>query len=324
MERNTGLYITYNDEGQVKKTLVTFKGKTITKDSTVAQEILSFINMSLSPFAEIAKTLDELSEAVEFDDPDLFGMVDVRKFQELIRTVLQVIDKFEEDEIFQGTLLRTMMEDAVPPDDGSAMYIYTTKAEIERRINNILRTQYYIDQALQTFCEGKDLFFVNDFPAINHVETVQILSMDQSLHTEYYFRSLCNYYCYLFLVFMSKDPHVARCQCCGDYFIPKTKKATLYCDRVIKNGKTCKQIAPHLKRKINAENDEVLKVYERTKRKMYKRLERSEVSLNPLPHNLTVNEYYQWLDNATKAKNRYAIGEITSEQALSEIDVVDD
>lgn len=116
---------------------------------------------------------------------------------------------------------------------------------------------------------------------------------------------------------------MARCQCCGDYFIPKTKKVTLYCDRVIKNGKTCKQIAPHLKRRINAENDKVLKAYERTKQKMYKRYERASCSLDPLPHGLSWQEYTNWIDLAGAAKAKYLLGKITTEEALEIIEVKD-
>ena len=56
---------------------------------------------------------------------------------------------------------------------------------------------------------------------------------------------------------------------------------------------------------------------------MYKRFERSCNSLNTLAHGLTMQEYDQWLEKATQAKNRYAIGEITAEQALFEIEVSD-
>lgn len=323
LKRNTGLYISYNNKGQIRKTIVTAKGETHTKTSTISDELISFLNMSLAPFAQVIEYLSGISETVEIDDPDHFGEVDVIAFQQLINATIQVIEVFEEENIFQGTLLRTLMEDAVPPDDGTAMYIYTTKHEMWKRLDAILQTQHYIDLALQMLCENKEFSIAQEFPMLNHVETIQVLSMDQSLRAEYYFRSPCNYYCYLFLVYLSKKPNVAKCQCCGDFFIPKTKKATLYCDRVIKNGKTCKQIAPHLKRRINAMSDEVLKTFERTKQKMYKRYERANDSLEPLAHGLSWNEYEQWQKSAREAKDKYVLGEITAEEALEIIEVKD-
>ena len=323
MKRNTGLYISYNNKGQVRKTLVTSKGETHIENSTIAKELLSFLNMSLAPFTEVAEYLNVISANVEIDDPDHFGEVDLVAFQELLKTTVQVIEVFEEENIFHGTLLRTLMEDAVPPDDGSAMYIYQTKLEILKRLDAILQTQHYIELALHILCEKKEFSIAKDFPMLDSVETVQILSMDKALRAEYYFRSPCNYYCYLFLVYLYKKPNVARCQCCGDFFIPKTKKVTLYCDRVIKNGKTCKQIAPHLKRRINAKSDEVLKTFERTKQKMYKRYERANDSLEPLAHGLSWNEYEQWQKSAREAKDKYVLGEITAEEALEFIEVKD-
>ena len=106
------------------------------------------------------------------------------------------------------------------------------------------------------------------------VECIQILDMGERLSEQYYFRSICNYYAYLFLRFLNKKPLVARCHCCGNYFIPKTRKMTLYCDRIFKNGKTCKQIGPTLKHRLNIEKDEVLKTFDKVKQKMYKRYER--------------------------------------------------
>ena len=323
LKRNTGLYISYNNKGQIRKTIVTAKGETYTENSTIAKELLSFLNMSLAPFTEVAEYLNDISANVEIDDPDHFGEVDLVAFQELLKTTVQVIEVFEEENIFHGTLLRTLMEDAVPPDDGSAMYIYQTKLEILKRLDAILQTQHYIELALQMLCEKKEFSIAKDFPMLDSVETVQILSMDKALRAEYYFRSPCNYYCYLFLMLLNKKPNVARCQCCRDYFIPKTKKVTLYCDRVIKNGKTCKQIAPHLKRRINAKSDEVLKTFERTKQKMYKRYERANDSLEPLAHGLSWNEYEQWQKSAREAKDKYVLGEITAEEALEIIEVKD-
>lgn len=323
MKRNTGLYISYNNKGQVRKTLVTPKGETHIENSTIAKEIISFLNMSLVPFTEVVEYLNELSANVEIDNPEHFGEVDLVAFQELLNTTVRVIEVFEEEDIFHGTLLRTMMEDAVPPDDGSAMYIYQTKLEILKRLDAILQTQHYIELALQILCEKKEFSIAKDFPMLDSVETVQILSMDKALRAEYYFRSPCNYYCYLFLVYLNKKPNVARFQCCGDFFIPKTKKATLYCDRIIKNGKTCKQIAPHLKRRINAKSDEVLKTFERTKQKMYKRYERANDSLGPLAHGLSWNEYEQWQKSAREAKDKYVLGKITAEEALEIIEVKD-
>ena len=81
LKRNTGLYISYNNKGQIKKTIVTAKGETHTKTSTISDELISFLNMSLAPFAQVIEYLSGISETVEIDDPDHFGEVDVIAFQ---------------------------------------------------------------------------------------------------------------------------------------------------------------------------------------------------------------------------------------------------
>ena len=154
---------------------------------------------------------------------------------------------------------------SVPADDGSAWFVYESKHRMITKMDDILRVQYYMGLALQRLCEKKPLNMKKDFPMLQGVECIQILDMGEKLSEQYYFRSICNYYAYLFLRFLNKKPLVARCHCCGNYFIPKTRKTTLYCDRIFKNGKTCKQIGPTLKHKLNIEKDEVLKTFDKVK-----------------------------------------------------------
>ena len=176
LKRNTGLYLSYNNKGQVRKTLVTANGETHVENSTIAKELLSFLNISLAPFAQVVKYLSGISETIESDNPDHFGEVDEYAFRELINTTIQVIEGLEEENIFHGTLLRTLMEDAVLPDDGTAMYIYATKHEMLKRLDTILQTQHYIELALKNLCENKEFSIAQDFPMLDHVETIQVLS----------------------------------------------------------------------------------------------------------------------------------------------------
>ena len=76
--------------------------------------------------------------------------------------------------------------------------------------------------------------------------------------------------------FLNTKPTVTRCECCGRFFVPKTNKATKYCDRIVKNNLTCKQIAPSLKHKKIVSDDKVVEAYDRNKRKMYRRYERND------------------------------------------------
>ena len=72
LKRNTGLYISYNNKGQIRKTIVTAKGETYTENSTIAKELLSFLNMSLAPFTEVAEYLNDIS-AIDWSTGNVAG-----------------------------------------------------------------------------------------------------------------------------------------------------------------------------------------------------------------------------------------------------------
>lgn len=124
-----------------------------------------------------------------------------------------------------------------------------------------------------------------------------------------------SYYEYLIFTFYLRDETVCECENCNRLFIPKTKKKTLYCNRVFKDGKTCKQIGPMLKYKEQYENDLVLQTFEKEKNKMYKRMERN-YNFGKTPKSITNDDYNTWLNNAVNAKNMYLNDELTEDEAL--------
>lgn len=133
-----------------------------------------------------------------------------------------------------------------------------------------------------------------------------------------FFDDVENYYAYLMFLFYNRKETPCECELCGEYFIPKTKKKTLYCDRVFKEGKTCKEIGPGIKHKMQTEKDPVLETYEREKNKMYKRMERAQL-FGETPKSISADEYFAWLDKAKQVKNQYLKDEITAEDALEAI-----
>ena len=58
----------------------------------------------------------------------------------------------------------------------------------------------------------------------------------------------------------------------------------MYCDRVIRDGKTCKQIAPDLNRKERAAADKVVSEFNRVKDMLVHRLERAQYDKKSSPH----------------------------------------
>ncbi|MCI7215308.1 MAG: DUF6076 domain-containing protein [Dysosmobacter sp.] len=120
---------------------------------------------------------------------------------------------------------------------------------------------------------------------------------------------------------MVMKPRVLLCQCCGRYFIPKTKKETLYCDRIFIRNRTCKQVAPGMKHQIEAMRQTVIDEFDRAKRRMYNRYSRALDKKAPSEKDLTLSEYYEWLNRATAARDQFVKGELSQEEALSIINV---
>ena len=134
--------------------------------------------------------------------------------------------------------------------------------------------------------------------------------------TYYIFRSHEQYYLFLLQQFIAAGYRIAKCQFCGGYFIPRTKRKTLYCDRVIRNGKTCKQIAPYLNRKAKAAANAVISEFDHIKDTMFHRFDRTGGRKKPSPKDLTQKQYDKWLEGATAVRDRYLAGDLTAEEAL--------
>lgn len=109
---------------------------------------------------------------------------------------------------------------------------------------------------------------------------------------------------------------------CWGYFIPKTKKATRYCDRVT-DGQSCKQRGANLARLDKTSEDEALLICKKLRDRMYSRLLRwidaapSERS-NLIP--MDYEQYDQWSENARLAREEYVQGKLTAEGFLRKID----
>ena len=95
----------------------------------------------------------------------------------------------------------------------------------------------------------------------------------------------------------------------------------MYCDRIIKDGKTCKQLAPRLKRRELAAADYVVREFERCKKMLYVRLQRTGPDKTPSIIDITPSEYWAWLNEATEALNNYLSDRISQEEALAIIHV---
>ena len=146
---------------------------------------------------------------------------------------------------------------------------------------------------------------------------VTLTGIENEVVTRHIFRSAQDYFTFLLQHFIASQPNVAQCQFCSRLFFPKTKKKTLYCDRVILDGKTCKEVAPQKKRKERVAASRVLSEFQKMHNRMTARFNRTGMDKTESPVDLTDKEYQSWLGRATDARDRYLAGELTEEEAMA-------
>lgn len=322
MKRTPGLYLTFHNGGIIKRTLVMNKGETVLNETTLGAELIWYSELDYSTYIDSLIKIEDLSEKAEDDGkPKDYGTVHLDTFDELLTETNELIYDIEAVHPTLGSLLRFDLLDHTKEDDGTAMYVYLTKAAICDRIAEPVHFYIQLREVLEDLSLGIPLDFESKYADLVNGAFTHCYSFANTLETKYRFRSTKNYFQFLLINFLNSKPNVARCRCCGQYFIPKTKKKTLYCDRVIKDGKTCKEIAPPIMHKIGVNTDPVLKAFERTKQKMYKRYERNTWSLEGLPKGISFEKYFDWRESASQARDRYFKGELSQEEALKIIEV---
>lgn len=322
MAEDFGLYLSSTKDGHIKRDLAGPAGKVSLDDTTIQDELILFSELNFEAYALVVDLVRNCAGSIMVQDEGHYGEVDMKEFQFMVDTVIDLVTTMEKESPLYGTLLRTQIEDQITADDGTAMYPIRTGQELVALLTGVMQFQFVVNEVLHDLGEKMSLA-PEKYEGVWELPVTEILTLGDGLSSQYHFRSAVEYYHFLLLHFVASKPNVALCQCCGRYFIPKTKKKTLYCDRVLKDNKTCKEWGPVLKHKLTAQRDEVIKAFDRTKRKMYKRYERKEYGINQKPSekNLSYAEYYEWLDAATKARDEYLEGKISKEEALEIINV---
>lgn len=325
MAEDYGLYLSLSRDRHMKRDLTGPAGEVSLEDAVIQDELILFSELSFEPYALVVDLIRDCARRLMVQDGEHFGEIDMSEFQFMMDTVTDLVTTLEEETPLYGMLLRTLIEDRIAPDDGTAMYPIRTGQELVDLLTGVMQFQFVVNEVLHDFCQKVPLD-PEKYEGLWELPVTEVLTLEgDDLTARYHFRSAVDYYHFLLLHFVKGKPNVALCQCCGRYFIPKTKKKTLYCDRILKDGKTCKELGPVLKHKLVAQGDEVIKAFDRVKRKMYKRYERTAYQINQKPSekDLSYAEYYAWLDRAVKARDEYLEGKIKKEAALAAIQFIE-
>jgi len=306
--KTDGLYITLFPDGKIKRHLQDSGSKIPLDDTTIAGEI---INLSEQNHIHLYQAIKEIwALAGLTGDAAGNGL----EFAIAMETFLHRLRK---ENIIRHTLLMTQIADQ-PNDRPFAKWdMQECAMSIANHFSQAMAADITVDRVLSALSDGLPIDLEEEHEMLRQSSAYVTFTFGVSLTAEYRFRSEEQYFIFLLQHFLLSKPNVAVCQFCGRYFIPKTRKKTLYCDRVVRNGRTCKQVAPHLTRKEKIAASRVLTVFKQVKDRMEKRYNRTGADKEPSIIDITYDQYFAWLLSATDARDRYLAGELTEEEAIS-------
>ncbi len=327
-----GLYVQTEDESTIDILMVTPDGKEKRISSIIpAKDLMAAIEIDYSAYRKRVMQLQDLPLFQEKLD------IAVSEYEELVNSAREIPRLIEKIDPVGAFVVRRRIEMILQhPDDGSASYLlysgqWIIQALMEPvlaqiRLRNIFEVSFANTERAtqaeryrilrQTYPQLVGYYFKvrhlpaedGDMPFGKKVEyCINTLLELRMLELEMYFR---------------QPKRIARCAHCWDYFIPKTKTETLYCDREWDGEKTCKQLGPNAQRRIDQHNDNALAIFEVLRKRMGARYERYMDSgeMMDTEFMLNVDGYFDWSDEAKLARMDYLNGKITAEQFIQIID----
>ena len=295
-------------------------------DSTAEKEILSVIENDTESLERACDVIDDLAS---LDNGLEFGSIPPQQVNKVVNAALDNVNEVLKYDTVLGCLLYNSVAKALNEfDDGTAMFFVETMNRIRTAMHEPLMLISNLNRLLHMAVEIGDpqRWFEEcvlcEEMLFNVCYTSQFINYDlidgsTKLDLYYIFDDIASYYTFMLLRFAQENKRINWCKCCGYYFVPKTKRRTLYCDRVFtEDGKTCKEVAPKLMQKLRRKKDVLLDEYDRVHNKNYKRFERGSWKLDgqQTEKDLSYEEYAEWADEARAARAAYIRGELGKDE----------
>lgn len=326
-KNNNGLNISL-DGNTVHKYILNESTLEQIEDSTIEDELISALEIDTSTYEMMVEYIEDLTE---LPDGERYGEIYEAQVENVVNKALETAEEIKINDIIMGQLLKASVLNVVSePDDGTAMYWLN----IMNKVVYVMKDPLYFRSEMYRFlkenseCNNLDNWFEEcvfaDTDLFSRSYELKYAKKDlkgfkPELIKMYFFQSYAEYYSFLIINFAQMKKKVRICQCCGKFFIPKTKRITMYCDRaILSNGRTCKQVAPKLVQKYLKSNDAILDEYERVKNRNYKRVERFENKLSDklTGMDLTFSRYDSWMCKMSSARTMYLQGKFNAEEFL--------
>lgn len=299
---------------------------------TYAEQLVDFLEINMSPFRKAVNNLKSYdNNTVDFELlmnifhsiyhlADVF-CVDSPVYSFLMTNELRLLDRTasigtveaavsQKNKGLEVLELMTDMQSLL----FNYAYIYcSTNGSHTDKVHNIVSGRARIldvrfEEVISTALPSTRIFYMSEF--------------NFPFTKGYRFERLKDYLWFVFINFLQYDVNFSECKYCGHFFIPKTRKKTLYCDRVrTADGRTCKDIGPAEVSRRSAEFSEVLSEYDKAVNRNFKRVERFEDKRTgeKSGKDLDYAEYSEWLTRLREARERWKSGEIGDEDILKVI-----
>lgn len=310
-----GLHMIIQDNGDLERIIIEEDEEIELSPVNLKDVIIDLSETKHDGYIILLKALGEKLKDITSDSAE-----DFEKVEHFLDLVYKACDAISENDMVMGYLTKSLVDGTLFFNSDKSL-----KEQMEciiQNLNHILFIAVELDYILTQMSKGETIDFDNKCLHTKFCEVNQsFYRTNNGTQIGYRVQTIMEYYVLLIHKFIELNPIVSRCEACNRFFIPKTKKKTLYCDRVLKTGKTCKEVAPALKHKLETMKDEVISIFDKEKNKMYKRLERTTDFNSNIEKPLSYSDYYSWIDKATEARNNYIQGNITTQQAIKIIKV---
>lgn len=299
-----GLYVSVTPDGKINRHLSTADGEVPLEDIILFDELIALADRD---FWSLCTYIKEVLLKT-------FGFGDCAEGADYLKkAVAQYLSEQQATDPVYALLTEFLIADSIRNRKNKRVVI----DEIVCCLRSPISVQTIVMDVLESLCENTPIQNLRDYPGIQQLTTSATHTLGETVTVQYCICTYEQYYLFLLQQFIASKPNVAKCHYCGGYFVPKTKRKTLYCDRIIRDGKTCKQIAPYENHKKLAATNRVIGEFDHSMNRIRRRLERTCNDKKKSPVDLTDDHFCQWRNKATNAKNRYLAGELTEEEAMA-------
>ncbi len=327
-KKSPGLWIETGVDGKICAFMVDLNGQEKRLPPiTPAEDLVGAAEIDYGTYRqEIQKLYEEHPLFEDKLDISMLDLEDLAAEALMLPSMLQEIDPlgFFEVDWFLDQALRMK-------DDGSALFLLRAGRRLLRILEIPIRTQIRLRNIMEMTFDGMERATQQErFEKLRGVYPNIAAFCDPSRLADYenvplQLRAASVFQlrlAELLLYFQQDKRRIARCDYCWNYFIPRTRAATRYCDRIFE-GQSCKKRGANLKRKRGPEQNDALRLFKQLRDRMYARALRYEDAPESQRKKLipmTSIQYGNWEENARAARREYVAGKITAEEFLRCID----